>query len=85
MRQLVARGLAEHEHYGGVELTEKGAVLAGKVMRRHRALARFLGEVLRVPPEVAEMDACKLEHAMSRQTFQAFEAFLGRLLPDEDR
>ena len=75
---LGEKGLALHERYGGVELTEKGSSLAAKLVHRHLTLSRFLREGLGLPPEVADRDACRLEHAMSRETYERLEAFIAR-------
>lgn len=65
---LEKRGLVRHERYGSVELTGRGRAVADEVDRRHRLLERFLVEVLGVSPEVAAVDACRLEHGLSAET-----------------
>ena len=74
--QLSRMGLVRHEPYRGVELTPRGTALAREILARHRKLARFLKEVLQVDPERAEGEACRIEHAMSRETWRRFERFL---------
>ncbi len=76
MAQLARMGLVRHERYGIVELTPRGASLAREILARHRKLARFLREVLDVPSERAEREACRIEHAMSRETWSRMEGFL---------
>ena len=83
--QLVDKGLAVHERYGAVELTEAGSSLAGKLILRHQTIARFLHEILGVRAEVADTDACRIEHAMSQETFQRFAEFLERVLACNSR
>ncbi len=76
LAQLGRLGLVRHERYGGVDLTPEGASLAREILARHRKLARFLKEILGVVPDVAEREACRIEHAMSRETWSRLEEFL---------
>lgn len=73
-------GLVEHEHYGNVMLTEKGLKVAKLVRGRHNTLKQFLIEVLGVCPETAEGDACRMEHAISRETAQKLEEYLKNVI-----
>ena len=59
-----ARKLAD----GNLVLTEKGMEYASSVLSRHRLLAEVLMK-LGVPQDVAEADACKIEHDISPQTY----------------
>ncbi len=71
-------GLVKQEVYGPIELTENGRKMAKKVISRHRKLRKFLTEVLGVEPEIAEKDACLMEHAVSPQTMERLTGFLCR-------
>lgn len=55
---------------GGIELTEAGLNRAKKILERHLTLTRFLREHLGVSDEHAEMDACRIEHVISDETFK---------------
>ena len=55
---------------GLITLTDTGMEIASKMLQRHKTLTAFL-EALGVDPETAEEDACKMEHDISDQTFQA--------------
>src|SRR5881227_1035732 len=46
LRKLSALGLAEHERYRGVRLTERGRRVALEVIRHHRLVELFLVENL---------------------------------------
>ena len=59
-----ARKLAD----GNLVLTEKGMDYATSVLSRHRLLAEVLMK-LGVSQEIAEADACKIEHDISPQTY----------------
>jgi len=60
--------LVRHERYGHVQLTEAGRRLAEGIDHRHQTLVQFLTEILEVPPEAAETEACQMEHAVSERT-----------------
>ena len=57
---------------GFITLTEKGLAVAQKIYERHTLLSRLL-IALGVDPEIAAEDACKLEHAISDQSFEAIK------------
>ena len=68
LKLLVKRDLVNHEKYEYVELTDQGMAVAQEVRRRHRGTLKFLKGVLRLDPETAERDACRMEHAISATT-----------------
>ena len=59
---------------GGITLTGAGKEIAEKIYERHTLLSRILMK-LGVSEEVATADACKLEHAISDESFQAIKRF----------
>ncbi len=61
-------GFVRQEHYGKIVLTDKGRARAESVYATHRALFRFIHEVLGVDAETADGEACKLEHGLSSET-----------------
>ena len=68
--------LIRQERYGGLVLTEKGMAEASRVIERHALLKCFLVETLLVSPEIAEQDACKMEHTISDETFVKLQKFI---------
>jgi DtxR family Mn-dependent transcriptional regulator len=74
IKHLVEHGLVEHARYGGVELTGKGREVAREMWQRHQLLRRFLEEVLGLDAEIAEEDACRMEHHLSLETIERFIA-----------
>ena len=76
MDKLQELGLAKHEHYGFVTLTEEGKVLASELDTIHRTFKKLFVEVLGVEEETAEKDACNLEHYISPGTQEALLKFL---------
>ena len=53
-----------------ITLTEKGQEIAQRMYDRHQVLTRFLMQI-GVDEETAREDACKIEHDISSQTFNA--------------
>ncbi|WP_010243091.1 metal-dependent transcriptional regulator [Acetivibrio cellulolyticus] len=76
--KLKDMGLVSQQVYGPVELTESGREYAKKVKQRHIRLKKFLVKTLGVDPEIAEKDACQMEHAVSSQTMDRLTEFLCR-------
>ena len=60
---------------GYLHLTELGEETARKVYDRHRILTEFLTSI-GVPEEVASEDACKIEHHISDESFEAIKKFM---------
>jgi DtxR family Mn-dependent transcriptional regulator len=54
--------------YEVVTLTDDGRAAAERVDRRHRRLVGFLAGVLGIEQGLAEAEACRLEHGLSRAT-----------------
>ena len=76
LRNLSNEGLVKHERYGYIELTEGGNKLAQQIDARHRILFSFLAEVLGVNSQLANEDACKIEHVMSEVTMNKLIKFV---------
>lgn len=74
--RLGQAGLVSHERYEYIELTDRGRRYAERIVRRHQMLRRFLTQVLGVSPEVAERDACQLEHDVSPETTERLVNFM---------
>jgi len=55
---------------GHITLTESGLETAEKIMRRHELLTELLVS-LGVDRQVAAADACKMEHVISDETYEA--------------
>jgi len=73
---LLDYGLIKHKKYGYIELTEKGKKLGKKILEKHKLIKNFLINILKVNEEIAEEDACKIEHCISNQTYERIESFL---------
>ena len=62
---------------GYIELTPKGMELAKNVYSRHRMLIRFL-EKLGVSSDIAEIDACRVEHILSEESMDRIRDFVNK-------
>ena len=65
----------EIDRDGHITLTEKGLTVAQKIYERHTVLTELLVR-LGVDREIASEDACKIEHAISDESFRAIQAHL---------
>jgi DtxR family transcriptional regulator, Mn-dependent transcriptional regulator len=79
LKTLKEKELIMHESYGDVELTEKGLKAAQEIYVRHKLISQFFQEVLGLPYEVANDDACKVEHCLSRETIEKLAAFMATI------
>lgn len=70
MKRLREENYIEMNRSGFITLTEKGMEIADKIYTRHKKLTDFF-TALGVDPQVAEDDACKIEHDISDETFDA--------------
>ncbi len=72
---LAARGLVTHKPYESVELTDRGLELARHISYRHSAVKDFLVNVLGLPGDRAEEEACGIEHAIDPDTLDRLIKF----------
>ena len=72
MKNLRLNGYINVNIDGHITLTEAGQKIADDIFERHTLLTRWL-IALGVDPEIAAQDACKIEHVLSPETFEAFK------------
>ena len=65
-------GLITVESNGGLVLTDAGREIAEKIYERHTELTDYLIS-LGVSPAVAAEDACRIEHVISTESFDAMK------------
>ena len=65
---------------GFLSLTDSGRAIGEKIYERHTLLTEFLVR-LGVDEEVAAEDACKLEHDISDESFQAIKDHVKKYIP----
>jgi 2-iminoacetate synthase len=76
--QLTKRGLVKHESYGAVDLTAEGWRVANDMLDRHAVLMHLFSDILGLPAEDAESEACAVEHAIAGQTLERVSEFVAR-------
>ncbi|MDG6225638.1 MAG: metal-dependent transcriptional regulator [Candidatus Thermoplasmatota archaeon] len=73
--RLSEKGLVNYEKYGGVTLTSEGRTIGDEIIRRHNIIKGFL-MFLGVDEDVAEADACMIEHSVRPMTLERLEGFI---------
>ena len=69
-KRLKESGHITMDKDGLITLTESGMAVAASMLDRHKTLTAFLINI-GVDKDTAEADACKMEHDISQQTFEA--------------
>lgn len=81
MKNLREQACIEVGEDGLISLTEKGQKIAEGVYERHTLFSRWLVS-LGVDPATAAQDACRIEHVLSKESFEAIKRHVERgLLP----
>ena len=77
---IAMKNLREKKHItvtdaGFIYLTESGQKIADMVYERHEFLSEWLIK-LGVPSQIATEDACKIEHILSKESYDAIKTFV---------
>ena len=75
MKRLREDGYIAMDKDNYISLTDKGMEIARRIYDRHKALTEILIRI-GVSPDVAQEDACKVEHDISSQTYDAIVRLL---------
>lgn len=73
---LKSGGYISVDKDGFITLTDTGLALAEKIYDRHKVLTKILTS-LGVSEETAAEDACRIEHVISDESFEAMKKYLG--------
>ncbi len=73
MKNLRTNGYIDMDGDGHITLLEQGLEIAEKMYERHTLLTSWLTN-LGVDPTVAAEDACRIEHVISAETFEALKS-----------
>jgi len=76
LQALSEKGLVHYQPYEVITLTAKGNAAAKQVAGRHAVLLNFLTAVLGMDQKKAEVQACRLEHALSPEVARRLFAFM---------
>ena len=82
MKNLKENGYITIDDGGMISLTDKGREIAEKTYERHTLFTEWLIR-LGVSPEVAAEDACRMEHAVSEESFAAIKNFVQQNITEE--
>lgn len=77
---IAMKNLREKNHItvtdaGFIYLTDSGKEIADMIYERHEFLSSWLTK-LGVPADIASEDACKMEHVLSKESFEAIKIFV---------
>ena len=72
LRQMRENGLVTVDDLNHIHLTEEGQRIASALYERHTLISELLVS-LGVSRETAVRDACKIEHDLSEETFEALK------------
>jgi DtxR family Mn-dependent transcriptional regulator len=75
LRHLAGHGLIDYTPYRPIVLTEAGRQLAIDIRRRHDVLKDFMTHVLGLEDDLADANACRMEHAIGRKLVDRLRQF----------
>jgi len=75
LKKLQDEKLIFYEKYGGVTMTHEGEKIAKTIKHRHDTLKKLLNIIL-VPEDIANRDACKLEHNLNSKSIEQLTKFV---------
>lgn len=77
MKNLRENGYIEMDHEGYITLTEEGQKIADTMYERHTFISNWLIR-LGVDTKTAIDDACRIEHVISTESFNAIKKFVDK-------
>ena len=84
MKKFRQEGLVTVDESGFINLAEKGRDIAERIYERHQVLTHILVS-LGVSKENAEQDACRIEHDICDETFEALKKQYVKLRNKKER
>ena len=78
VHSLAQQGYLEIDENKFITLTPKGEKIAMEVFARHKYITKFLVHSLGLDVITAESDACKIEHFISRETYDAIQKYVDK-------
>ena len=75
MKNLRQKNMIEVNDAGFITLTESGLDVANTIYERHTFFSEWLTSI-GVDPEIAKEDACRLEHQISPESFEAIKNYI---------
>lgn len=84
LKPLIKRGLVVEDENKHLFLSEQGKSFASNIRHTYFTFKHFLIEVLGIDPEIAEIDACKVEHLLSTEATNELIHLVKALEEDND-
>ena len=75
MKRLADLDLVDYSQREYIRLTPKGLIEARKIFSKHKLLNRLFSELLRLPPEEAQKNACAIEHNLTPTAMDKLAGF----------
>lgn len=75
LRSLSGKGLVNYAPYEVATLTAEGQAAADRIITRHDVIRRFLTDVLFLDPDLAEANACRMEHGLGSKVLERLRLF----------
>lgn len=76
LKSLSSKNLVNYSRYDVISLTEEGKKIAKEVIAKHSVLYDFFNNVLKLSPEEADKNACRVEHVISEEALEGFKQFM---------
>lgn len=77
MKNLREKNMITVTDAGYIYLTESGREIAEMIYERHELFTKWLTK-LGVPKDIASEDACRLEHVLSKESFDAIKKHINK-------
>ena len=74
MKKLREAGYILVDEFGHISLSDTGLEIAERIYERHTFLTHWLISI-GVSPEIAAEDACRMEHVVSMESFEAIRKY----------
>jgi len=84
MKNLRENGYIQMDSNGHITLMDSGREIAEKMLERHTLFSNWLIN-LGVAPEVAVEDACRIEHVLSEESFEAIRTHAELMQQNQNR
>ena len=80
LHKLINRGYVEEDENKFYQFTERGKDLINGVLSKRNIIKIFFEKALKMEPDIAEAEACKIEHLLGENTGQKLLGFMGFFL-----
>lgn len=78
VKKLKTDNLITVDDHGFIKLTKKGLKIAESILEKHEIITELLIKI-GVDKDIAENDACKIEHTISDETFEKLKNIVKKI------